>query len=615
MFGGDTESLGSGPYVPVSVASEGEMTSNELKTSNNLGKKTIGLWSGCILNVNNLVGPGVLAIPYMYQTAGWLPTTAIMIATAIIASFAATYLAQAMTMVPGNFQYDKRKEYCTLVQYYFGHRYYMISQVFFNVTLTTMNIPQIIVTAQVMDQLFITIFNKSYALCFYPFGIIDAVASKQVPFYGEGWLILSLGYIVSLILCMPPGFLNLDDNIWFQYVSFGVLFGGLGGYFVYWGFALPLDFDAVPMIGTDFTQVLGVVFFSFIFVVTVPSWLNEKRDEVSVNKGVWYSTVFATIAYTVTGMLGGWAYPDIESQTSSGDILSVMSLPTQPWELNISTSIFSFAVVGLGIPLYSIVIRYNLYVGKVCNSFWSAMWGVVFPWAVSWLFYQGSGLVTFVTYSATYISGVINFVIPFLLYLRARKMAKKADRVYGRVRHGQRHKPGPPTSLQEQKQYGAHSQSMPNIPIGADVREEQYDPHFGVLQEQRLQEARFRADSMSPGDDERLAASNALSLSQQAQDIETAALLGEHHAVPELEDIPAVFHEGAVNLRPEWMPFPRRGMAYSLIAIVSLMIFMAGCLQLYQAITSFGGDGCSGSGSDASGSGCSGSSGSTGADL
>ena len=32
-------------------------------------------------------------------------------------------------------------------------------------------------------------------------------------------------------------------------------------------------------------------------------------------------------------------------------------------------------MIGLGIPLFSIVVRYNLFVGEVCSRRWSAFWG------------------------------------------------------------------------------------------------------------------------------------------------------------------------------------------------------------------------------------------------
>lgn len=412
--------------VVETVNDDDGVPARELKKATNLGKKTIGLLSGIILNVNNLVGPGVLAIPLVFQQAGWLPCVAILLVVASIASFSATYLAEVMTIIPGNEHFEQRREYSTIVKYFFGTTWYYVTQVFYNATLTTMNIPQIIVTAQVMDQFFIFLFRQTYAIQLYPPAVITDHSTAGVPFHEDAMFIVSLGYVVSLLLCMPLGFLNLDENIYFQYLSFGVLVGLLGEFYVYWSAALDLDTDAVAMIGDNYSQVFGVMFFSFIFVVTVPSWLNEKRENVNVNQGVWFSTSLSLLMYVATGLLGSMAYPNISSLVKSGDILSIMALPSQPVFLQVSTYVFSFCVVGLGIPLYSVVIRYNLYVGGICGRHWSAFWGVVFPWLVSFLFYQGSGLLNFVNLSALYVSGIINFIVPFVLYIKARHVAKAA---------------------------------------------------------------------------------------------------------------------------------------------------------------------------------------------
>jgi len=78
---------------------------------------------------------------------------------------------------------------------------------------------------------------------------------------------------------MPMGFLNLDENIIFQYLSFAILVGFMGEFF--WQFfSNTLHFDQVPFVGKDQSQSLGVIIFAFTYVVTVPSWCNEKMESV-----------------------------------------------------------------------------------------------------------------------------------------------------------------------------------------------------------------------------------------------------------------------------------------------------------------------------------------------
>jgi len=45
-----------------------------------------------------------------------------------------------------------------------------------------------------------------------------------------------------------------------------------------------LDASRVPAIGSNFTSVLGVVVFNFAMITSIPSWVNEKKESVSIEK-------------------------------------------------------------------------------------------------------------------------------------------------------------------------------------------------------------------------------------------------------------------------------------------------------------------------------------------
>ncbi len=53
------------------------------------------------------------------------------------------------------------------------------------------------------------------------------------------------------------------------------MFGILFCWFGYW-IHLGLSPASIPFIGSDLSGVLGVVVFNYTFVVTLPSWVNEK---------------------------------------------------------------------------------------------------------------------------------------------------------------------------------------------------------------------------------------------------------------------------------------------------------------------------------------------------
>jgi amino acid permease len=134
-----------------------------------------------------------------------------------------------------------------------------------------------------------------------------------------GFLIITLGYCISTIIFMPMGLMNLDENIWLQFISFGVLVSLLAEFVIEFCL-LGLHPENTPAVG-DLSSVLGTVMFAFTFVVTIPSWCNEKRPGVVVNRVVWTSSSVSTCFYVILGLLGAWAYPN---QTDS-NILNVMS--------------------------------------------------------------------------------------------------------------------------------------------------------------------------------------------------------------------------------------------------------------------------------------------------
>jgi hypothetical protein len=204
----------------------------------------------------------------------------------------------------------------------------------FVVAFQASNISAIILSSQTMDTTLVALFKKSFALELYPsFGgssTADGVRDTRVSFifclplhaalpqrdvhhvqvqgdspFGSAYVI-SVGFAIILCLTIPMGYFNLDDNIWVQKGAFIMLFLCLltwTGQFI----GLGLDPNNMPAVsGGGFNQ-LGVLvsntLLNYAFVVTVrhrctsctqnwshfgqvPSWVNEKKDTVSVNKTV-----------------------------------------------------------------------------------------------------------------------------------------------------------------------------------------------------------------------------------------------------------------------------------------------------------------------------------------
>jgi hypothetical protein len=176
-------------------------------------------------------------------------------------------------------------EYTSLAFFYLGRYGYAITQFFFQFSLAFNNISSIIQSVQVMDFAIAAIFGKSCAVPeFYPdfsFHCPPAV-DGDITVFGNIY-VLSIGFILTALVCAPLGFWNLDDNIVIQKVSclmVTVMVCIWVGIFVHLG----LEVDRVPTIGTQFTNVLGTTVFNFAVITSIPSWVNEKKENVSILK-------------------------------------------------------------------------------------------------------------------------------------------------------------------------------------------------------------------------------------------------------------------------------------------------------------------------------------------
>lgn len=113
------------------------------------GAKSIGFWSGVLLLINNITGPGVPVLPNLFVEAGWLIPMACTIGVWLITTLSAAMFAEAMRCIPGNEHFRGRVEYSTVVAYYFGRRWYAVAQFGLNGALQALNVISVIQSAQV----------------------------------------------------------------------------------------------------------------------------------------------------------------------------------------------------------------------------------------------------------------------------------------------------------------------------------------------------------------------------------------------------------------------------------------------------------------------------------
>lgn len=459
--------------------------------SHDFGAKDIGFVASIALLVNNITGPGVPQLSGMFVEAGWLFPTFVILAIWGMTTFSSSMFCEAMRKIPGNEHFHSRAEYTTVVKYYFGPRWYAASQVGLNGALQCLNIVSVIQSAQVMDNLLSVIFGNTVGLNLSPFqGIWTDDSGKDHNIAGSSsfwsvvntndlsagnpWgchVILSAGFVLTACMAIPCGRWNLDDNMIIQTVAF---FLTIGCWLVWIAASVsaageqtadhPLPsipaFNTNPSTGSQ-AAVLGNILFNFGFVTTVPSWVNEKKPQVKTNSVLWISTFVCIVVFFGVGLPGAYAFSDVlqgpvsntcARQVREGqgfncpnDLLQLLtdpSLTPSSWsspfaQAVLKTSVYMFPVVAVvsSIPVFSIVIKYNM----VENGFskgTSYMWGVIFPWVAAFpLLYMPNFLAQFVNFSSLVFVSFTDFIVPWALYIELQKRreasAREADSFLG----------------------------------------------------------------------------------------------------------------------------------------------------------------------------------------
>eukprot|EP01113_Clastostelium_recurvatum_P020372 TRINITY_DN2416_c0_g1_i4.p1 TRINITY_DN2416_c0_g1~~TRINITY_DN2416_c0_g1_i4.p1 ORF type:complete len:526 (-),score=90.87 TRINITY_DN2416_c0_g1_i4:1051-2628(-) len=387
------------------------------KKEDGFGGKNISFFGSISLITNNMTGPTMITIPVVFQQAGWVPTIILTILMMIISNFSSTFLCEAMSSIPGNNRFQGRIELSTLAEAYFPKYLYKITMLLLFITLQGSNIAAIIVSAQTMDLTLLAIFKWTGALEFYPhFGFASATTvGDAISPFGNDVYVLSLGFIIVLLLTIPLGFLNLDDNATVQEAAMALTIAII----IEWASASfgegLIQTSRVPAIGPNQGLLMGTLIFTFASVVNVPSWANEMKPKTNVNHCVWIGDGVATLLLLIPGLLGAWSY----DFTGSQDLLDVIDADDGRFAIPSRITVYLFpAVVCLsGIPVTSIIVRYNLMLSGLCGKYTANFWAVVFPWLVSIPFYTGAGLSNVINWTSLLCNGITNFIIPLSLYI------------------------------------------------------------------------------------------------------------------------------------------------------------------------------------------------------
>ncbi|KAI7827514.1 hypothetical protein BC939DRAFT_378198, partial [Gamsiella multidivaricata] len=380
--------------------------------------KDISFWGGLALLISNMTGPGLVTLPIVAQSAGWLPTVLVFGLVGILSALSSLFICEAMTEVPGNEHLQSNVEFSNLVLCFFGKRYHLLVQIICFLAMQTTNIASIAVSAQLFDNLLIKIFHRTCGIQVYPNAALVCVSeqlSSASPFTGV--MIMTAGVLLSISMILPLGLLKLSENIWVQLLSFILILLIVLQWIV--TFCLHgLDSTLVPAVGSDISQTFGTILFNYAFVTTVPSWANAKQPNVSIHKTVGWGVGITTIIYAVVAILGGMAY---QISSDSSLIQAINSSPDVTILSLITGYTFPIAALITSIPINIIVIRYNLIQAGTCSLFWANIAAGVLPWLVAIPCMTGSGLTKVINWSSLFLVSTANFIIPLVLYIYSKK--------------------------------------------------------------------------------------------------------------------------------------------------------------------------------------------------
>jgi len=307
---------------------------------------------------------------------------------------------------------------------YFGRVGFYITLFLFVLSLESMNIASLIEIAQTMDITILAVARITCGLEFFPTTgfICERTPGPEASPFGTAFVI-SMGFVVILLIAIPLGYYNSDDNIIVQKIAYSIFMLIAIEWFCFFswrGFTL----SNVPFFAYNQSQVLGTIIFNYAYVISIPSWVNEKKEGVSINKSLWGASILSTSLFIVIGIMGAWSYNFNNDGQDLLDVINSSALQhPDAFRIISRVTVYLFPIVTQlsGIPVFSIIIRYNLLENKICSKFWANIWAVIFPWVIAVPFYTGSGLATIIGWTSLLVNGFINFIIPLVLFIMSHR--------------------------------------------------------------------------------------------------------------------------------------------------------------------------------------------------
>jgi hypothetical protein len=152
------------------------------------------------------------------------------------------------------------------------------------------------------------------------------------------------------------------------------------------------------------------VVFNFALVIVVPAWLYEREPHVQVPTVIHGSSILSLLLYLLIGILGDLAMPH-----ASENMLESMMSGSMGVAMQLGASVFAFAIIGLGIPLFSVLTRLNLTGSGLVSRRTGNVLAVFLPFAVACVLDGDHAVTDLLSWGGIVFTGMVVFILPLLL--------------------------------------------------------------------------------------------------------------------------------------------------------------------------------------------------------
>ncbi|KAJ3414034.1 hypothetical protein HDV05_007159 [Chytridiales sp. JEL 0842] len=411
--------------------------------------KTVSFVGGVCLLVNSMTGAGIPYTPATYAAAGVLPPLLLHILFGLISTFATLFTVEAIQAIPGNKNFQGLVEYSTLLHFYFDPFTHMLGQFTLYAAIMSQAIQSIVISSQTFDAMLLQLFGKTCGLAIRPplpgnpimaFYCVDpssafnsivsnstatvssltnstAAATASSSPFGNVFMLITLGFLLTFLLALPLAFLPLEDNINVQIVAFCITVCILSQWVIS-SLLSGIDTKRIPIWNTGSGGgggVLGPVILNFAGTVFVPSWINLKHKNVNAQATVYTTTLLAVTLYTILLLFPAFAYP----LSPSSSVLPVLTTQGIPLFLSRLTSyLFSMVMLLPSIPVSFVVCQNNLVQNGIMSNNWARVVCQILPWLLALPMLSGEILGTVINWTGLLFVSPANFVLPFVIYLK-----------------------------------------------------------------------------------------------------------------------------------------------------------------------------------------------------